>query len=74
MFRSCRVSKQIVLLLLLALNANADCLQQPTDLEVGKCYEKEGNKNLAKQHMNVRSSKMSTALKHVSIWRTFIVR
>ena len=47
MFRSCRVSKQIVLLLLLALNANADCLQQPTDLEVGKCYEKEGNKNLA---------------------------
>ncbi len=47
MFRSCRVSKQIVSLLLLALNANADCLQLSTDLEVAQCYEKEGRKNLA---------------------------
>ena len=47
MFRLCRVTKETVLLLMLSLTANADCLNQPTDLEVGECYEKEGSKNLA---------------------------
>ena len=41
------MSKHIALVSFFTLYANATCLQLPTPLEIGECYEKEGNTNLA---------------------------
>ncbi len=41
------MTKQITILLLTALQLSASCLDRSTDIDVGECYEKEGNTNLA---------------------------
>ena len=41
------MSRYFPLLLLSSLLLHASCLQYKSDVEVGSCYEKEGNKNLA---------------------------
>ena len=39
--------KLLSISLITALSLGADCLQEPTHIEAGECYEKEGNTNLA---------------------------
>ncbi|MEN8147684.1 MAG: surface lipoprotein assembly modifier [Campylobacterota bacterium] len=44
---SIKIKTSLLLLSISATLLNANCLQLPTDLEVGECYEKEGSTNLA---------------------------